>query len=194
MVTQLTDKVMFNSILYTIMYFLPYILACQDYVRVPSGAQFNDSSINDQEESSSKDYWEYSERGASLNVNEKIVLSLINEHREYEELDRLDVHPILVQIARGHSQKMALGILPLGHDGFEQRTEYILEKFDPSFYEVAENVAMAYGEDASQDAVDMWIESEGHRDNIEGPYSLSGIGSYQIDEVTYFTQIFLSID
>jgi uncharacterized protein YkwD len=176
------------------MYFLSLILACQDSIRTPSGAQYYDSSLDDQQVSPSKDHLEHNERGISLNTNEQIVLSLINEHREYEDLNSLDSHSILVQVAREHSQKMAHGILPLGHDGFEHRTEYILDKFEPSFYDIAENVAMAYGEDASQDAVEMWIESEGHRDNIEGPYSLSGIGSYQIDEVTYFTQIFLSID
>ena len=54
--------------------------------------------------------------------------------------------------------------------------------------------ALAHGVDASQVAVEMWLESEGHRDNIEGPYTLSGIGSYERDGAIYFTQIFLGID
>ena len=90
--------------------------------------------------------------------------------------------------------QMALGILPLGHDGFERRTEEALDSFEHRTYEIAENVGMARGDDASQSAVEMWLDSTGHRENIEGPYTLSGIGSYERDGVIFFTQIFSSVD
>ena len=121
-------------------------------------------------------------------------MSLVNDHRVLEDLEELHIHDVLVEIAREHSMDMALGVLPLGHDGFDERTEEVLEYFEHSTYEIAENVGMARGDDASQVAVDMWLESTGHRDNIEGPYTLSGIGSYERDGVIYFTQLFLSID
>ena len=122
------------------------------------------------------------------------MLSLVNDHRLQEGLDPLRIHGFLLQIARKHSEKMAQGTLTLGHDGFEERTEEILEYFDPSYYDIAENVGLAYGDEAPQESIQMWLESNGHRNNIEGPYTMTGVGSYKIDDVTYFTQIFLSID
>jgi uncharacterized protein YkwD len=38
----------------------------------------------------------------------------------------------------------------------------------------------------------MWINSPGHRENIEGDYNLSGIGIYKNrNGVLYFTHIFI---
>lgn len=192
MVTILMDIMVGNNLLFVIMYFLSLLLACQDSVRAPSGALFHDSSIA--EEESPKNDFDYSERALSSNIDERVVLSLVNDHRLQEGLDPLRIQGVLLQIARKHSKDMALGALPLGHDGFEERTEEILEYFDPSYYDIAENVGLAYGDDAPQESVQMWLESNGHRNNIEGPYNMTGVGSYEIDGVTYFTQIFLGID
>ncbi len=170
------------------------LLACQDQLRSPSGAQYNSSSVQVKEEISDNDVFEHDNRDISLSIHEREVITLVNEHREIEELNALYIHDALVELAREHSMDMALGVLPLGHDGFEERTEEALDCFEHSTYAIAENVGMARGDGASQEAVEMWLESTGHRDNIEGPYTLSGIGSYERDGAIYFTQIFLSID
>lgn len=181
------------------MYFLPLLLACQDSLRAPGGAQYHDTSVQVKEDTVQGEETEGSELGhgdreVSLSLYEREVMSLVNDHREHEDLEDLHVHDVLVEIARNHSMEMALGVLPLGHDGFDERTEEALDYFEHSTYEIAENVGMARGNDASQVAVDMWLESTGHRDNIEGPYTLSGIGTYERDGVIYFTQLFLGID
>lgn len=176
------------------MYFLPLLLACQDSLHTPGGAQYHGTSVHEKEETSSNDHFGYDDREISLSFYEREVLTLVNEHREVEDLHALDIHDVLVEIARKHSMDMAMGFLPLGHDGFENRTEEALNYFEHSTYEIAENVGMARGNNASQAAVDMWLDSTGHRDNIEGPYTLSGIGSYERDGAIYFTQIFLSVD
>ena len=181
------------------MYFLPLLLACQDSLRAPGGAQYHDTSVQVKEDTVQGEETEESgvghdDREVSLSLYEREVMSLVNDHRVLEELEELHVHDVLVEIARNHSMDMALGVLPLGHDGFDERTEEVLGYFEHSAYEIAENVGMARGDDASQVAVDMWLESTGHRDNIEGPYTLSGIGTYERDGVIYFTQLFLSVD
>lgn len=176
------------------MYFLPLLLACQDSLRSPDGAQYHNIPEHVHDETMHSGDFEHHVREVSLNLHEREVIKLINEHRSLEELDALHIHDTLVEIARKHSVNMALGVLPLGHDGFDDRTEEVLDCFEHSTYEIAENVGMAHGAGASQVAVEMWLESEGHRDNIEGPYTLSGIGSYERDGAIYFTQIFLGID
>lgn len=176
------------------MYLLPLLLACQESLRTPSGAHYYDVSEYVQEEVTHNHDFDLHGRDVSLSLYEREVIALINEHREREELEPLRIHNTLVQIVREHSMDMALGILPLGHDGFDERTEEVLDCFDHNTYEIAENVGMAHGVDAAQAAVEMWLESTGHRDNIEGPYTLSGIGSYERDGATYFTQIFLNIN
>lgn len=176
------------------MYFLPLLLACQDIMRSPSGAQYHDVPEYPQEETSHDYDLDHSVRDTYLSSHEREVITLINEHRQMEELETLRIHDTLVEIAREHSTNMAFGILPLGHDGFDERTEEVLDCFEHRTYEIAENVGMAHGENASHAAVEMWLESTGHRNNIEGPYTLSGIGSYERDGAIYFTQIFLNID
>ena len=176
------------------MYFLPLLLACQDSLRSPSGAQYHNVSEYVEEEKPHMHDFDHHGRDVSLNFHEREVITLINKHRELEELDSLRLHDALVKIARDHSMDMALGIIPVGHEGFDDRTEQVLDFFEHSTYEIAENVGMAYGTDASQVAVEVWLESTGHRNNIEGPYTLSGIGAYDRDGATYFTQIFLSVD
>ena len=54
----------------------------------------------------------------------------------------------------------------------------------------AEN--LAYGELSAEAVVKGWINSPGHKKNIEGNYTLTGIGTYQDAKgVIYFTQLFM---
>ena len=58
---------------------------------------------------------------------------------------------------------------------------------------IAENVGynMGYSDPAGR-VVERWLNSPGHKKNIEGNYNLTGIGVIQADQVTYyFTQIFV---
>ena len=176
------------------MYFLPLLLACQDSLLNQNGAQFQSTSLKSKDIGTEDPDYEYQNRGITLSMYEREVLNLINEYRELEDLSAFRLHDALVEIAREHSMDMALGILPLGHDGFDARTEDALDYFEHSAYQIAENVGMARGEQASLIAVETWLESSGHRENIEGPYTYSGIGSYEHNNIIYFTQIFLSVD
>lgn len=86
---------------------------------------------------------------------------------------------------------MAAGTTPLGHEGFAHRVKALRHVM--TCRRTAENVAFDQGHrDPAAEAVSGWLASRGHRENIEGPYELTGVGvvSYASGEV-YFTQIFV---
>jgi uncharacterized protein YkwD len=86
---------------------------------------------------------------------------------------------------------MAAGTTPLGHTGFAERAAKLRHAL--AARRTAENVAFDQGHrDPAAVTVRGWLASPGHRENIEGPYELTGIGvvSNGKGEV-YFTQIFV---
>ena len=75
------------------------------------------------------------------------------------------------------------------HSGFDRR----IEALSISYRSAAENVAYNQGyRDPVKQAVEGWIESEGHRQNLTGNYNLTGIGAVKNQQGEYyFTQIFI---
>jgi len=121
---------------------------------------------------------------------EQQVQRLVNQYRISRHLPPLISHETISQQARKHSQAMANREVPLGHDRFERRERAISEVL--SFSAAAENVAYIQGySDTAQNAVNGWLRNTRHRENIEGDYTLTGIG-VAIDRhgAYYFTQIF----
>ena len=91
-------------------------------------------------------------------------------------------------LARLHSQNMASGKTPFGHGGFNDRAAYLNKKMGPITL-VAENVAS--GQMSAREVVDGWLNSPGHRRNIEGNFKLTGIGLARGGNgMIYYTQIF----
>lgn len=83
---------------------------------------------------------------------------------------------------------MATGKTAFSHDGFEQRIAAI-KNTTGWITASAENVA--YGKLSAKEVVKGWLNSPGHKKNIEGNYQYTGIGIYQDRKgITYFTQIF----
>ncbi len=82
---------------------------------------------------------------------------------------------------------MAEGKTKFGHDGFEKRAKAIQKELGS--VEVGENVAE--GQMSAREVVDGWLNSPGHKRNIEGNFTLTGIG-YATNKKgnIYFTEIF----
>ena len=61
---------------------------------------------------------------------------------------------------------------------------------------VGENVATNQGfPDPAETAVQGWLDSPPHRENIEGDFNLAGVGiAENADGLFYFTQIFALIE
>jgi uncharacterized protein YkwD len=130
---------------------------------------------------------------AGLDAVEAEVLAGVNRHRRAAGLGALRGDPRLAEIARAHSRAMAAGRRGVGHGGFDERSQAVEARVVP-YRRVAENVAR-HGRrraEVSGAAVAGWLRSSGHRRNIEGPYSLTGVGAAASSRgEIYLTQIFV---
>lgn len=118
------------------------------------------------------------------------VLDYVNQYRRGRGLAPLKMIPLITAEALKHSKNMADGRVDFGHDGFEGRADRLMSQIELS-NAIAENVA--YGKFSAQEVVNRWIQSPGHRKNIEGKFNLTGVGIIKrSDGYIYFTQIFLN--
>jgi uncharacterized protein YkwD len=121
---------------------------------------------------------------------EQSIFEQINQYRAERGLPSLILNAEISEQARLHSEEMATS-RNLSHDGFDQRAEVISQSIP--FRSAAENVAFNRGfADPGTQAVTGWIDSSGHRENIEGNFDLTGIGVAQNAQGEYyFTQLFV---
>ena len=119
---------------------------------------------------------------------EEEILGFVNEDRAALGLPALTLNETESRIAARHSENMASGKVGFGHSGFNSRAKAIQKSMN-SVTSVAENVAE--GQMTAREVVDGWLHSPGHKKNIEGNFTLTGIG-YASDKKgnIYFTQIF----
>jgi uncharacterized protein YkwD len=119
------------------------------------------------------------------------VHELVNRHRAAAGLEPLVWNPTLSSLAAEHSRLMASGDRPFGHDAFEERVAAARQALGVST--AAENVATNnYPESQAADrVVEGWLNSPGHRRNIDGDFQLSGVGVARTSEGVYFaTQLY----
>jgi uncharacterized protein YkwD len=126
----------------------------------------------------------------SLSENvEAEVHRLVNLHRTGMGLAALEWNETIAYECRQHSQEMA-NAHTINHDGFNERVNKIGETISWSW--AGENVAYNY---SAQGAVTAWLNSPGHKSNIESNSNLTGVGvAFDEDSVMYFTQIFIRSD
>ena len=128
---------------------------------------------------------------ATAETLEQSVLRQINQYRADRKLSPLKLDARISTQSLAHSQAMANGQVPFGHDGFAQRIQAISQSI--AYRSAAENVAynMGYADPATQ-AVKGWLKSPGHLKNIQGSFDLTGIGVVRNSKGEYyFTQIFI---
>jgi uncharacterized protein YkwD len=118
---------------------------------------------------------------------ESDILKYVNEDRLAHGLSALQINEYESSLADKHSHDMSAGKVKFGHDGFSSRAKAIQKALGST--EIAENVAE--GPMSAREVVDGWLHSPGHKKNIEGNFTLTGIG-YAADKKgnIYFTQIF----
>lgn len=120
------------------------------------------------------------------------IFSYINLHRKSAGLKPLQLSNIESSEAAQHSSNMASGKIPFGHGGFSKRIKAIEGRLG-STTASAENVA--YGQMGAKEVVDTWLHSPEHKKNIEGDYSLTGVGVAKGKKgMIYFTEIFTRQD
>lgn len=119
-------------------------------------------------------------------------MELVNNHRVDLGIMPLIHDESLGLIAQHHSEDMVSGIVPFGHTGFSERCAEARTILGGGNL-CAENVAM--GQNTPLAVFTAWMNSPGHRANIEQPrathtgfgYQKSQTGSY------YWTQIFIEL-
>ncbi|SHF60563.1 Cysteine-rich secretory protein family protein [Salegentibacter echinorum] len=118
---------------------------------------------------------------------EKEILKLVNDYRTTLELNSLYPKAEISLEARVHNFYM-IEKGETSHDNFAARSNSLKKVLNAKA--IGENVA--YGYRTANAVVDAWIESEGHRENLEGNFTHFGI-SVERDEAGryYFTNIFL---
>ena len=117
-------------------------------------------------------------------------MTLVNDHRRSLGLRSLVHHDDLGEIARTHSTNMASGKVAFGHSGFSSRCSEGRNALGGGNW-CGENVAA--GQKTPQAAFSSWMNSSGHRANIESSkathtglgYAKNSSGKY------YWTQIFI---
>jgi uncharacterized protein YkwD len=119
------------------------------------------------------------------------VHALTNQYRATVGKPPLEWSEVIAAQCRIHSTNMATGVVAFGHDGFDERSAAIAESIPHS--NPAENVAQTGGgSDPAQAAVTMWLNSDGHRRNIEADHDMAAVGVARASGGTYFfTQFFL---
>ena len=116
-------------------------------------------------------------------------MKLVNEHRTAIGLNALQINDAATAEATKHSVDMAKGRMSFGHDGYDERMQHLNQKLG-TLHATGENVA--YGKINAEQVMDMWLNSPGHKKNIEGNFSMIGIGiAKSRSGYLYFTQIFL---
>lgn len=125
-----------------------------------------------------------------INKMELTVAEMINLERNKKGLKSLDYSNELATCAREHSQNMATKEVKIGHDGFEKRFKQMQKVMVLRSF--GENVFYCFNyKEPLKAAVNGWMDSPGHRDNILGKYSISGVGiAFGKDGSFYATQLF----
>jgi len=122
-------------------------------------------------------------------TDRQTIFNAINAFRAEHGLSKLTLNETISRVAEQHSQDMADHATPFGHEGFGGRVRTLFRDFKHP-RGAAENVAFIYKH--TDEVVDMWLNSSGHRRNIEGNFNLTGIGiAHDQHGRVYVTQIFI---
>ena len=119
------------------------------------------------------------------------IFNIVNSYRASMNLNKLEWNKSINFYARQHSELMARKKVPFNHERFDWRLRKIGMTVRTNAG--AENLAINPGVgDIAETTLNAWLNSPGHKKNIEGDYDLTGVGIVKTDYDTYyFTQIFV---
>jgi uncharacterized protein YkwD len=136
--------------------------------------------------------------GYKASTAELAVHDQVNDYRVEWDLEGLDFADTVGSIARAHSLDMAEGTAALGHSGFEDRADDVIEVVSGTS-SVGENVGRVDGAETQEEAAEammtFWRESSDHDENLlHDGWDLAGVGAAQADDGSwYFTQVYVGV-
>jgi|TARA_R100000306_G_scaffold29587_1_gene32422 uncharacterized protein YkwD len=114
------------------------------------------------------------------------ILDLVNQHRASQGLETLKRDQQYASAYAVDHTFYMIDLEEINHDHFDVRKKGLKDRGAKI---VGENVAFGYP--TAEEVVNAWLNSPGHRANIEGSYTHSGFGVIQApDGRYYFTQLF----
>ena len=114
------------------------------------------------------------------------ILQLVNDHRESVGKSTLKRNSIADDIAKDHTDYM-ISKSKISHDNFNGRFEELQQMVNAKG--AGENVAAGYP--TAQSVMEGWLNSQGHKDNIEGNFTHIGISAIKdANGRYYFTKLF----
>ncbi len=114
------------------------------------------------------------------------ILQLVNQHRQSVEKSTLDRNAVADNIAKEHTDYM-ISKSEISHDNFNARFQQLQQKVAAKG--AGENVAAGYP--TAKSVMDGWLNSAGHKANIEGNFTHIGIAAVKDAQGRYyFTQLF----
>ena len=120
------------------------------------------------------------------NTNEAELFDMVNNYRLNIGLNEMQFDSTTYYYAGIHTDYM-IAKNRTSHDKFNERAENISKRTGAIV--VPENVSKNY--DTLEEALEAWLDSPGHRKNIEGDYKYSAISIRpNSNGDLYFTQIF----
>lgn len=125
-----------------------------------------------------------------LSQQEKLLLDLINQERAKNNIAPLVADPELMGVARTKANDMTKNNYFSHYSPTYGSPFDMMRQFGISFKAAAENIA---GNSTVEGAVNSWMKSEGHRNNIlNGNYNYTGIGISKSAKYGYvFVQMFI---
>ena len=128
---------------------------------------------------------ESSETTTELSITEEI-LKLTNEHRQNIGKPSLSRNTLADNLAKEHTNYM-ISMSDINHDNFNARFEHLQQKVNAR--SAGENVAAGYP--SAKSVMNGWLNSSGHKANIEGNFTHIGIAAIKDTQGRYyFTQLF----
>lgn len=122
------------------------------------------------------------------------VYNQVNQYRASQGLAPLKLDACVNQQVQAYAQEMANAGKPLNHQGLEQRGQALSQIIPHNSYAYYENEYYCFGcdSDPATPAVQWWLNSPGHRNNILSQTELTGIGVAVNDKGEYyFAQMFI---
>lgn len=126
---------------------------------------------------------------SQLNEYDKRAVEYVNNFRKENGLPSLQYSKLLSEIAMPHTLDMLNKKVPLGHSGFNERSQKV-----PSYRATGENVGYEYGYgDPMKTLFDGWLHSPPHRRNMLGNFNFIGVAFANKGDLWYGTQFFALI-
>lgn len=125
----------------------------------------------------------------NYNDSELETMKLINDYRISIGLNALQQINYISYKCEEHNKDM-IAVNAISHNGFVARSEDIMKAL--SAKKIGENVAYNYK--TAQAVLTGWLNSEGHKENIEGDYTHFGLSvTTDASGKKYYTNIFVKI-